>query len=103
MDKHEDFRNATKIQGNVDILNWFYDNGHHITIYTARGKKTNDQDAMKDTIAQLEKWGVKYHDFHDKPFFDLLVEDKSFQSLHALKIACEKMTGNIMEYKGRNK
>lgn len=93
-DLHEKFRDAKKIQENVDILNWLYDQGHHIMIYTARGRKEKDKDAKKDSIKQLDEWGVKYNEFRiDKPFFDIVVEDKSFQSLHALKKAIEKIGG----------
>ncbi len=62
----------------VQQVNELFDDGHKITIMTARGRGSgiNWTDL---TIEQLDRWGVKYHElepmFH-KPTADLFVDDK---------------------------
>ena len=85
------FHKAKPMQEAIDVVNELYDAGHTIMIFTARGKKEANVYALDRTIEQLKKWGVKYHEISAvKPFFDVLVEDKSFQSMLALKKAMEK-------------
>jgi len=98
-DMHERFREATPNKESIAIVNKLYGKGHTIVIYTARGVREHDIDAFDFTIAQLSEWGVKYHELNNsKPHFDLIVDDRAFQSVEALKKAMEKMTGEIWEY-----
>ena len=57
------------------------DEGHHITMWTARGA-VSGIDWRVLTEQQLKDFGVKYHELRlDKPFFDIFVDDKTFNSL----------------------
>lgn len=70
----------------IKYINYLYDKGFIIKIYTARFMgRTNDNGtqakhaAQKITINQLKKWNLKYHKiFFGKPSFDVFVDDKSF-------------------------
>ena len=62
----------------IDHINKYYDEGHTITIYTARGSKTKIN-YYELTKSQLELWGVKFHNLivGEKPVYDLLIDDKA--------------------------
>ena len=97
-DMHANFREAKPIQEAVDVVNRLYDEGHTIMIWSARGRKENDDKAIDDTIKQLAEWGVKYHEINrNKPFYDLAIDDKAFQSMLSFKKAYEKMRGEQWE------
>jgi hypothetical protein len=62
------FHEAKPITENIEILNKLYNDGHEITIYSARGMKrfNNDVSKVYDSLfqmtkSQLESWGVLYH------------------------------------------
>lgn len=65
----------------IDQINKLYDDGHEITIFTARGS-TSKIDYTPLNIKQLSTWGVKYHRLIDKgkPSYDLFVDDKAINS-----------------------
>ncbi len=80
-----DYSKAIPIQKNIDIVNKLYDDGNQITYYTARGALTKT-DWTELTANQLNKWGCKFHNLRlDKPFFDILIDDRAFNNFEELK------------------
>jgi len=73
-----EYGNARPILKNIIKINRFYENGHHITYWTARGTTTG-KDWHKLTKKQLADWGCRYHELSvgEKPAYDLLICDKS--------------------------
>lgn len=73
----------------ISKVNSLYLQGHHITILTARGMSTHENDAAKArdqwydlTKSQLEEWGVKYHDlFLGKPAGDFYIDDRGVKDV----------------------
>jgi glycerol-3-phosphate cytidylyltransferase len=65
----------------INTINKLYDEGHEITIFTARGS-TSKIDYNDLNVNQLNTWGVKYHHLIDKgkPSYDLFVDDKAINS-----------------------
>ncbi len=58
-------------------VNYLFDAGHTILIFTARGA-TSKRDLRAFTLDQLSAWGVKFHELvTGKPHFDLLIDDKA--------------------------
>jgi len=74
---NSDYSLAEPIPDRIAIVNDAYDDGHRIVYYTARGATTGiDWQAI--TEEQLDRWGCKYHELRlDKPFFDILIDDKA--------------------------
>ena len=72
---------ARPIWINIDKVNELFDDGHHITYYTARGSVNKDriEEYRRLTLKQLGTWGCKYHKLSvgHKPNYDLLICDKS--------------------------
>lgn len=72
------------IKFRIEQVNKLFENGHEITIYTARGMNTFNNNALKAyekyyslTQFQLNKWNVKYHNlFLGKPAGDIYIDDK---------------------------
>jgi len=71
---------AVPSKENIEKINSLYDEGAHITYYTARGttSKINYYDLTK---SQLDMWGCKYHQLitGEKPAWDLIIDDKSIR------------------------
>ena len=63
---------------NISKINKLYDEGHHITYWTARGATTGI-DWLEITADQLDYWGCQYHELSvgEKPHYDLLICDKT--------------------------
>ena len=66
-------------------MNFLFDQGHIIKIYTARymGRSkdnlSNKNKIYRNISNQLSKWGLKYHKlFISKPSADLYIDDKSY-------------------------
>jgi hypothetical protein len=84
-DKKKNYRKSKPILKNIKIINFLYDKGHKIIIFTARymGRCKGDiklviKKIKPLTIAQLKKWGVKYHKLYfGKPSYDLFIDDKA--------------------------
>ena len=75
-----DYKNATPIHERIERVNSWYDQGHEITMWTARGTVTG-KDYKWLTKKQLEEWGCKYNYLKmGKPAFDILIDDKAFNS-----------------------
>ena len=78
----EKYRFSYPIIDRINRVNALYDAGHHITLWTSRGKATGCSDLKKLrelTEEQLSNWGVKYHvlSLGEKPDFDVLIDDKA--------------------------
>ena len=76
-----DYINSEPLQDKIKIINDLYDNGHHITYWTARGTASgvNYYDLTKK---QLDDWGVKYHNFMvGKPSYDIFIDDKTINNI----------------------
>jgi hypothetical protein len=79
------YNQAKPFKNKIKKINYLYDNGYYIKIFTARymGRcKENIKCAKKKgflkTKKQLEQWKVKYHKLiMGKPSFDILIDDKS--------------------------
>ena len=73
-------------QAMIDVINWLYDSGNEIVLFTARGYKTGI-DWTEVTKTQMEKWGVKHHQLlFGKPDADFYIDDKmiGMNELYAL-------------------
>ena len=81
-----DYKNSKPIVKRIDYINKYYDQGHNITIYTARGSKTKI-DHYELTKSQLELWGVKFHNLvvGEKPVYDLFIDDKAKSDIEFFK------------------
>jgi len=68
---------ATPIQKAIDKVNKMYDQGHVVTLYTARGTVTGKNWRFL-TQDQLKAWGVKYSELKfGKPDWDIYIGDKA--------------------------
>ena len=63
-----DYENAQPFPSRIEKINKLYEEGNHITFFTARGMgRTNDnhKEAISMfynlTLTQLTKWGLKFH------------------------------------------
>ena len=74
----EEYEKAVPWNDNIAKINKLYDEGHHITYYTARGSSTGIN-WYNLTKQQLDHWGCKYHKLSvgRKPDYDLLICDKT--------------------------
>ena len=79
-----DYLSAQPILDRIETVNRLFDNGHEITIYTARGMNTYKNNVSKVyekyyilTQTQLREWNIKYHNLIlGKPPGDIYVDDK---------------------------
>jgi glycerol-3-phosphate cytidylyltransferase len=62
-------------------INSLYEQGHHISIFTARGSSSGI-DYHELNISQLNEWGIQYHTLIDKgkPSYDLFIDDKAINA-----------------------
>ncbi len=75
-----DYEGATSISENINKINVLFDQGHTITVWTARGAKTGI-DWRDLTEKQLDEAGLKYHYLRlDKPPFDVFIDDKAINA-----------------------
>ena len=71
---------STPIEENIAKANKFYDEGHTVVYWTARGSGTGI-DWHDITKEQLVQWGAKHHDLKlGKPMYDLFIDDKAINS-----------------------
>ena len=71
------YTDSIPIEFNIKKINKFYENGHIIIYWTARGTSTG-LDWSELTKNQLDNWGCKYHKLKmGKPAYDLLICDKT--------------------------
>ena len=72
---------STPIVENIEKVNNLYDEGNTIVMWTARGTLSN-KNFFHLTYSQLTKFGVKFHELRmGKPAYDLLIDDKSINSI----------------------
>ena len=75
-----DYNLAVPNYKRIEKINKLYEDGIHITYWTARGTETGI-DWTDITINQLSKWGAKYNIVKlGKPSYDLFVCDKAINS-----------------------
>ena len=73
-----DYTNSKPNTERINYLRNLKDNGHHITIWTARGSSSGI-DHSQLTKSQLEEWNVPYDELVlGKPSYDCCIDDKSF-------------------------
>jgi CMP-N,N'-diacetyllegionaminic acid synthase len=71
-----DYGKAKPMRANIVALNALYDAGCEIVVYTARGSATGI-DWADVTRAQLDGWGVRYHELRfGKPHADVYIDDR---------------------------
>lgn len=72
-----DYINSNPIQIRIDYVKELKQEGHHITIWTARGSSTGI-DYKELTLQQLKEWDIPYDELlMGKPSYDLYIDDKS--------------------------
>ena len=77
-----DYASAVPIPGRIAVVNSWYDAGHTIIYWTARGALTGT-DWTPLTRQQLNEWGCRYHALDmDKPLFDEFYDDRAFNAEH---------------------
>jgi len=75
-----DYTKSVPIEDRIKKINSFYDKGHTVVYWTARGT-TSGIDWTELTVMQLKKWGAKYNRVSlGKPHFDLYICDKVMNS-----------------------
>ncbi|MDR1657038.1 MAG: hypothetical protein LBT47_05720 [Deltaproteobacteria bacterium] len=73
---HGKYENAQPVKRMIDQINYLYNNGNIILLFTARGSTTGI-DWRTLTEKQMRDWGVCYHDLiFGKPEADLYIDDK---------------------------
>ena len=85
MTKGSNYRKSKPIEKNIRFINYLYDNGFIVKLFTARYMGRNNDNISKAkkqgyklTVSQLKSWKVKYHSlFFGKPNYDVFVDDKS--------------------------
>lgn len=71
------YEKARPITENIGMINSFYDEGHYIIYFTARGYMTGE-DWRRVTERQLIECGVKYHELiMGKPAGDIYIDDRA--------------------------
>lgn len=79
-DKKLDYGTAKPYPKRIQYINTYYNQGHTVIYWTARGTKT-DINWFKITLDQLNKWGCKFHELRmNKPVYDLFIDDKNRDS-----------------------
>ena len=74
-----DYPNSRPIAERIAVVNQLFDDGHEITLFTARGTTTGI-DWRELTENQLEQWGVRYHRLIlGKPHADFYIDDKGLK------------------------
>lgn len=72
----------------IETVNFLYDDGYKIVVYTARGMTQYNGNVIdiythlySKTLKQLDSWGLKYHSLvMGKIHYDLLIDDKALNS-----------------------
>ena len=87
------YKYAAPVISVIKRVQWLYNSGHHITIYTARRMKTckGDVEAVEREVGEitrdwLKKYGVPYDVLmFGKPYYDLLIDDNTMTPEQFLK------------------
>ena len=83
--KRSNYKNSKPNKKIIKLINFLYDEGHTIKIFTARYMGRNDDNIYNAkrqgynfTKNQLDRWGLKYNKiFFGKPSADIYIDDKS--------------------------
>jgi len=76
--ENNDYNNSKPIIERINYINELKNQGHEITIWTARGATTGI-DHRDLTLNQLKEWNVNYDNLlMGKPNYDVYIDDKSF-------------------------
>lgn len=68
---------ALPLYDRIKTINEYYDKGHTIIYWTARGTRTGIN-WFQVTHKQLILWGCKFHELRmNKPAYDLFIDDKN--------------------------
>jgi hypothetical protein len=78
------YKNALPFQERIKQVNNLFDQGHIITIFTARGMGSTNNNQLEAinkyytlTEEQLKNWKIKYHNLvFGKPSADYYIDDK---------------------------
>ena len=71
-----DYAEAEPLTATIAAINKLHAKGHRIVMFTARGSATG-LDWSTVTRAQLDRWGLRYHDLKfGKPAADFYVDDR---------------------------
>ena len=89
-ESNQDYGDSTPIVSRISQINKLYDNGNHITYFTARGMGRHEDNQLlavqqfySMTESQLRSWGAKYHNLIlGKPSGDLYIDDKGVKDEH---------------------
>lgn len=82
-DNNRDYENFKPDTEMVKMINDLYNNGYHITLFTARGMTSVGPDKISSEIVpgllkNLSKIGLKYHELiTHKPSYDWIIDDKA--------------------------
>lgn len=93
---NETYDACLPIEERIQKVNKLFDEGNHITYWTARGSSSglNFEELTK---TQLQTWGCKYHSLlFGKPSYDLYIDDKS-QNVDSYWPLCEKKRKDKVE------
>jgi hypothetical protein len=76
--ENSDYENSIPRYNQIEKINKFFDDGHEVVYWTARGG-TTDTDWSELTEEQLNNWGCKYTkiETQKKPSWDLFIDDKT--------------------------
>jgi len=83
--KKNQYRTSKPLKKAIKTVNFLYDKGYRIKIYTARYMGRNNdkilrkKDIFKKITKDLKKFGIKYHKlFISKPSADIYIDDKAY-------------------------
>lgn len=101
------YETAKPIASRIAVVNNLYHEGHHITIYTARGmgRHNNDRESAiaefeELTKKQLEQWEISFHELVlGKVSGDVYVDDKGSKDT---SFFCDQSPSRIVESKKRS-
>lgn len=89
---NRDYLNFAPDHEMVAIINKLYDEGHEITLYTARGMTSCGPgrilaEVVPALVKNLEKIGLKYHNLlTHKPSYDFIIDDRAIRPDHFKKM-----------------
>ena len=73
----------------IRVVNYLYEQGHRIVLFTARGSATG-RDWSELTRRQMADWGVKHHELlFGKPAADYYIDDKMLSPEDVIDLAKE--------------
>lgn len=79
--KGGDYERSEPIMSRIRYVNELHRQGHRIIVHTARGSGTGT-DWEEFTRAQLDRWGLRHHEFLvGKPFGHLYVDDRAMNPM----------------------